>query len=59
MKAEHIKLASSISERDLIAKLAELNADPSVHGIILQLPLDSDHNINGEKVRIQNNLPIE
>jgi len=50
MKAEHVKLPSSISERDLIDKISQLNGDSSVHGIILQLPLDSDHQIDGEKV---------
>ena len=29
MKAEHVKLPSSISERDLIDKISELNGDSS------------------------------
>ena len=41
MKSEHVKLSSSITETDLISRIAALNNDPQVHGIILQLPLDS------------------
>ena len=35
---EH-KLDASVSQDELLAKVAELNADPSVHGILVQLPL--------------------
>ena len=38
---EH-KLDASTSEADLLALVAQLNADPSVHGILVQLPLP-DH----------------
>ena len=41
MNAEHVRLPSSITEDELIAKISCLNNDPAVHGIILQLPLDS------------------
>ena len=34
-------LSASTSERDLLGLVAELNADPSVHGILVQLPLPS------------------
>ena len=37
---EH-KLDASVSQDELLAKVAELNADPSVHGILVQLPLPS------------------
>jgi methylenetetrahydrofolate dehydrogenase (NADP+)/methenyltetrahydrofolate cyclohydrolase len=30
---------ATLSEADLLARIAELNADPSVHGILVQLPL--------------------
>ncbi|MBK20311.1 MAG: bifunctional methylenetetrahydrofolate dehydrogenase/methenyltetrahydrofolate cyclohydrolase FolD [Rhodospirillaceae bacterium] len=36
------KLQADISQEDLLAVVAELNADPSVHGILVQLPLP-DH----------------
>lgn len=46
---EH-KLPAETSEADLLALVAKLNADPSVHGILVQLPLpahlDSDLVIN-------------
>lgn len=35
---EH-KLDASTSEADLLALIAKLNADPKVHGILVQLPL--------------------
>lgn len=46
---EH-RLAQDTPEADLLALIAELNADPAVHGILVQLPLpghlDSDLVIN-------------
>ncbi|WP_460274097.1 bifunctional methylenetetrahydrofolate dehydrogenase/methenyltetrahydrofolate cyclohydrolase FolD [Celeribacter sp. ULVN23_4] len=46
---EH-KLAADTSEADLLALIEQLNADPAVHGILVQLPLpdhlDSDLVIN-------------
>lgn len=36
-----ISLPIETSEKDLLAKLAELNADNTVHGILVQLPLPS------------------
>ncbi len=46
---EH-KLDAETSEEDLLALIAQLNADPEVHGILVQLPLpghlDSDLVIN-------------
>ncbi len=35
---EH-KLDATVSESDLLALVAQLNADPAVHGILVQLPL--------------------
>ncbi len=40
---EH-KLAADTSEADLLALIAKLNADPEVHGILVQLPLPSHLN---------------
>ena len=42
---EHRKLPSSTTERDLLAVIAALNTDSSVHALLLQLPLDSTNNI--------------
>jgi methylenetetrahydrofolate dehydrogenase (NADP+)/methenyltetrahydrofolate cyclohydrolase len=35
------RLPAAISQADLVATIARLNADPKVHGILLQLPLPS------------------
>src|SRR5262249_60409155 len=35
---EH-KLPADVSQSDLLALVAKLNADPAVHGILVQLPL--------------------
>ncbi|KAK9054954.1 hypothetical protein SSX86_026033 [Deinandra increscens subsp. villosa] len=43
-----IDLPEEVPEAELIAKVHELNADPSVHGILVQLPLPK--HINEEKV---------
>ena len=37
----HLKLAKESTEEDIVKRIVSLNADPSVHGIILQLPLDT------------------
>jgi len=39
MRAVDKKLPATASEEDLLALIAALNADPSVHGILVQLPL--------------------
>ncbi|MFC5069636.1 bifunctional methylenetetrahydrofolate dehydrogenase/methenyltetrahydrofolate cyclohydrolase FolD [Flaviflagellibacter deserti] len=44
---EH-KLPADTSEADLLALIAKLNADPSVHGILVQLPLPKQ--IDAERV---------
>ncbi len=48
MKSVEHKLADSTSEAALLAVVEELNADPTIHGILVQLPLP-DH-INEDKV---------
>lgn len=39
MKSRLTRLPGSTSQSDLLALIAELNKDPSVHGILVQLPL--------------------
>ena len=39
---------ASLSESDLLARVAALNADPSIHGILVQLPLPA--HIDAQKV---------
>jgi len=37
--SEHIELARDTSEATLLDKIAKLNADPRIHGILVQLPV--------------------
>src|SRR5215470_14301085 len=46
--SEHVELPESIQEADLLARVAALNADPRIHGILVQLPLP--RHISGEAV---------
>ena len=39
MYSREIRLPSTASERELLDRIAELNADPAIHGILVQLPL--------------------
>lgn len=48
MISKHHHLAESTSEKDLLDLVATLNADPSIHGILVQLPLPKQ--IDAEKV---------
>ncbi|XP_054154252.1 C-1-tetrahydrofolate synthase, cytoplasmic-like [Oppia nitens] len=50
VEAKHIQLSKSTTENELIHKLEELNKDKSIHGIIVQLPFDSEHTINADKI---------
>jgi methylenetetrahydrofolate dehydrogenase (NADP+)/methenyltetrahydrofolate cyclohydrolase len=48
MRSSLHKLPENVSESDLLAKVAHLNADPTVHGILVQLPLPPQ--IDSQKV---------
>ncbi|XP_045776423.1 C-1-tetrahydrofolate synthase, cytoplasmic isoform X3 [Maniola jurtina] len=48
--AEHIKLPRDCTQTELLAKLAALNDSPLVHGIIVQMPLDSTHTMDSHLV---------
>ena len=39
MYSREIRLPASVPEADLLAEIAHLNADPAIHGILVQLPL--------------------
>jgi len=41
MKSEEIRLADTVSQEEVLAVVERLNADPSIHGILVQLPLPS------------------
>ncbi|GMY16886.1 bifunctional protein FolD 2-like [Fagus crenata] len=48
IKSFDVDLPEQVSEAELVAKVHELNANPDVHGILVQLPLPK--HINEEKV---------
>ena len=48
MESFEFKLPADTSEQDVLAKVEELNNDPKVHGILVQLPLPK--HINEEKI---------
>lgn len=39
MRSDEIRLPATCAQADLLAVVAKLNADPAVHGILVQLPL--------------------
>ncbi|XP_078034471.1 pug C-1-tetrahydrofolate synthase, cytoplasmic [Augochlora pura] len=48
--AQHVKLPKTTTERELVNKLNELNNDPNVHGIIVQMPLDTVNKIDSHMI---------
>lgn len=49
VKARHMKLPKETNEITLINVIDQLNSDPTVDGIIVQLPLDTVETIDAEK----------
>lgn len=52
IRSERITLPASASEEQVLAEIDRLNADPSVHGILVQLPLPPHIGIRGVLERI-------
>ncbi|KAJ0062706.1 hypothetical protein NL108_004326, partial [Boleophthalmus pectinirostris] len=50
IKATHLKLPKTATEKEILHAIKEVNENPSIHGLIVQLPLDSIHKIDTEKV---------
>ncbi|KAK1339287.1 hypothetical protein QTO34_019968 [Cnephaeus nilssonii] len=50
IKATHIKLPRSATEAEVLKYITSLNEDHTIHGFIVQLPLDSENPINTEAV---------
>jgi len=48
--ASCLKLDRSISQLELLTKIRELNENPDVHGIIVQMPLDTTEDIDSHLV---------
>ncbi|KAM0729934.1 C-1-tetrahydrofolate synthase, cytoplasmic [Formica fusca] len=47
---QHCQLPNTTTEIELINKINKLNDDPNVHGIIVQMPLDSVNKINSHLI---------
>ncbi|XP_067894589.1 C-1-tetrahydrofolate synthase, cytoplasmic isoform X1 [Heterodontus francisci] len=50
MNANHLKLPKAATEDEVLSYITHINEDPTVHGLIIQLPLDSINPIDVEKV---------
>ncbi|KAG9336553.1 hypothetical protein JZ751_002900 [Albula glossodonta] len=50
INANHLRLPKTATEDEVLRSIVEVNENPSVHGLIVQLPLDSINPINTEKV---------
>ncbi|KAF7690591.1 C-1-tetrahydrofolate synthase, cytoplasmic isoform X2 [Silurus meridionalis] len=50
INANHIRLPKMATEDEVLQSIRMFNEDPDVHGLIVQLPLDSINPINTEKV---------
>jgi methylenetetrahydrofolate dehydrogenase (NADP+)/methenyltetrahydrofolate cyclohydrolase len=48
VESVHVELPAATAESDLLARVATLNADPRIHGILVQLPLPK--HISGARV---------
>lgn len=48
--ARHLQFDRSITEIELVHEIQKLNNDPKVHGIIVQMPLDSDNKIDSHLI---------
>ncbi|GBP03923.1 C-1-tetrahydrofolate synthase, cytoplasmic [Eumeta japonica] len=50
VRADHIRLPREITESQLLTKIQELNESPEVHGVIVQMPLDCEHQVDAHLV---------
>uniref|UniRef100_A0A3Q1BZN7 C-1-tetrahydrofolate synthase, cytoplasmic n=1 Tax=Amphiprion ocellaris TaxID=80972 RepID=A0A3Q1BZN7_AMPOC len=50
INATHMRLPKTATEEEVLHSIREVNENSSVHGLIVQLPLDSVHKIDTEKV---------
>ncbi|KAK0182455.1 hypothetical protein PV327_000596 [Microctonus hyperodae] len=50
INATHVKLPNTTTEEELLSKVNELNNDPTIHGVIVQMPLDSVNKINSDLI---------
>ncbi|XP_047397775.1 C-1-tetrahydrofolate synthase, cytoplasmic [Sciurus carolinensis] len=50
IKAMHIKLPRTATESEVLKNITSLNEDSTVHGLLVQLPLDAENPINTEAI---------
>jgi len=50
IRSEHFLLPRSTNQEEILSLLEKLNQDSSVHGIIVQMPLDCDDDIDSHLV---------
>lgn len=50
ISVQRCQLPNTTTETELINKVSKLNTDPNVHGIIVQMPLDSVNKINSHLI---------
>ncbi|XP_077443203.1 C-1-tetrahydrofolate synthase, cytoplasmic-like isoform X1 [Stigmatopora argus] len=50
IEAWHVRLPDTVTQDELLRTVASVNADPAVHGLIVQLPLDCVEPVDVEKV---------
>jgi methylenetetrahydrofolate dehydrogenase (NADP+)/methenyltetrahydrofolate cyclohydrolase len=59
MRGETIRQPATISESDLLAIIDRLNADPNVHGILVQMPLPKHMNADAVVRRIRPDKDVD
>lgn len=50
INACHVKLPNTTTEIEILSKLNKLNTDPAIHGIIVQMPLDTVNKVNSHLI---------
>ncbi|KAM3594645.1 uncharacterized protein V6R79_011497 [Siganus canaliculatus] len=50
INATHVRLPNTATEEEILHRITEVNENSSVHGLIVQLPLDTIHKVNVDKV---------
>nr|XP_057946756.1 C-1-tetrahydrofolate synthase, cytoplasmic [Doryrhamphus excisus] len=50
INATHLRLPNTATEEEILHSISEVNENSAVHGLIVQLPLDSVHKLDTEKV---------
>lgn len=50
IEAKHLQFPDTITEIDLIQQISNLNQNPAIHGIIVQMPLDCVNKIDSNLI---------